>query len=210
LATVLCPAGDKSDAGVPQATHAKTYPARETHGDEGVSVAIDPFDLPNKTSVFKVKYKEHGFLPVRIIISNDSEKTVMLDDLTVDYITGNRTKLEPATQDDLYRRLSRSAPRPDKPGVQLPIPIPRKPKPAVSKETSEEIDSLQLYTYPVTAHSTVSGFLFFDISDIDNPEAGAHVYLAGMKVSGKELFYFDIPLEKYLNYRPGQSTPTNQ
>jgi hypothetical protein len=205
LAAVLGSAGDtKPGAGVPRATHAKTYPAREVHEDEGVSVAIDPFDMADKAAVFKVKYKDHGFLPVRLIISNDSDKTVMLDDLQVQYITVNRSKLEPADRDALYRRLAHGGNRPDKPGVRLPLPIPKKTKPAVSKETLEEIDSLQFYTYPVTAHSSSSGFLFFDVSGLDTPEAGAHVYISGMKVNGKELFYFDIPLEKYLNYHPGQ------
>ena len=203
LAAVALQAGTRT-FDPPRATHAKTYPARETHDDEGISIAIDPFDTPGKAAVFSVNYQEHGYLPVRVIISNDSDRTLMLNDLSVQYITAKRIKLEPATNDDLYRRLTRGPGRPDKPGVQLPIPVPRRPKPAVAPEIVAEIDAAQFVPVPVTAHSTNSGFLFFDISGIDTPEAGAHVYFTGLKMNGKELFYFDIPLEAYLNNRPGK------
>src|SRR5260370_25794407 len=144
--------------------------------------------MADKTAGFKVKYKETDFLPVRLIISNDGDKTVMLDDLQIQYITVNRTKLEPLAISDLYRRLARTDNVPGKkPPVNLPIPLPRKNKSAVPKEAVAEIDSMQFSTVPVIAHSTNGGFLFFDISGIETPEAGAHVYISGIKINGKEL-----------------------
>jgi hypothetical protein len=205
LAALNLPA-DKKAFDPPRATHAKTYPAHESHDDEKVSVAIDPFDLADKAAIFRVNYKENGLLPVRVIISNDGDKSVMLNDLSIEFITVDRRKLEPADKDDLYRRLARTGKPPGqgKPNP-LPIPLPKRgQKPAVSNETMAEIDAAQFYTFPVGPHSIHSGFVFFDVSGIDNPEAGAHVYLTGMKVDGKELFYFDIPLEKYLSYQPGK------
>jgi hypothetical protein len=202
--SLFSPPGDDKPFNPPRAAHAKTYPAVEVHDDELVSVAIDPFDMPEKAAIFKIKYKEHNILPVRVIISNDSDKTLILRDLQVEYITVRRNKLEPATNDDLYRRLARAPKRPDKPGVQLPIPLPKKNKPAVATDVLREIDDAMFTPVPVTAHSTYSGFLFFDIAGIEIPEAGAHVFLSGMKIDGKELFYFDIPLEKYLSYQPGK------
>jgi hypothetical protein len=203
LATVLGAAGDKPSATLQRATHAKTYPAHETHDDEGVSIAIDPFDMPDKAAGFRVKYKDNGVLPVRLIVSNDSDKTLMLDDLQIKYITVSRDKLEPMATEDLYRRLARTGNIPGK-KPPVPLPLPKKNRPAVPKEDIAEIDSMQFSPVPVTAHSTNSGFLFFDISGIETPEAGAHIYISGIKINGKELFYFDIPLEKYLNYHPGQ------
>jgi hypothetical protein len=199
-------AGDKKPFDPPRATHAKTYPAHESHEDEKVSVAIDPFDLADKAAIFKVNYKDNDLLPIRVIISNDGDKPVMLNDLSIEFITVNRRKLEPADKDDLYRRLARAGKTPgQQSGPKMPIPLPKRgQKPAVSNETMAEIDAAQFYTFPVGPHSIHSGFVFFDVSGIDNPEPGAHVYLTGMKVDGKELFYFDIPLEKYLSYRPGK------
>ena len=188
LAAVNLPA-DKKAFDPPRATHAKTYPAHEAHDDEKVSVAIDPFDLADKAAIFKVNYKENGLLPVRVIIANDGDKPVMLTDLNIEFITVNRRRLEPADKDDLYRRLARSGKPPGGPSPKLPIPLPKRgQKPAVSNETLAEIDAAQFYTFPVEPHSIHSGFVFFDVAGLDNPEAGAHVYLSGMKVDGKEVF----------------------
>ena len=52
---------------------------------------------------------------------------------------------------------------------------------------------------PVTAHSSHNGFLFFDVAGIERPEEEAHVYISGIRAGNQELFYFDIPLDKYLN-----------
>src|SRR5207249_10789513 len=101
-------------------THAKTYPASESHEDEAVSIAVDPFDMPDKAAIFKVNYRQSGFLPVRLIVSNDGNGTIMLDELKVEYITADRTKLRPATTNDVYRRLARAGRSPDKPPIQLP------------------------------------------------------------------------------------------
>jgi hypothetical protein len=66
------------------------------------------------------------------------------------------------------------------------------------------VESALFVSVPVTPQSTNSGFLFFDVRDIESPEAGAHIYLSGIRSGTKELFYFDIPLEKYLNHTPGK------
>ena len=186
----------------PPAAHAATYPAHESHEDEKVSIAIDPLDTPDKDAIFKVKYREIGFLPIRVIISNDSDKTLMLQELKIQFITVRRDKLEPASNQDIYRRLVRPN-RADKshPGMHLPFPVGKKSEP-INKDVREEYESAQFLTVPVTPHATNSGYLFFDVNDIESPEAGAHLYLSGLKVDGKELFYFDIPLEKYLSSKP--------
>ena len=207
LVAALVWGGDTKPAfNPPPAAHAKTYPAHEAHNDEKVSIAIDPFDLPDKAKIFKINYQEKGFLPVRVIISNDSETAIMLDDLKIEFVTVRRDKLEPATSDDVYRKVIHLKRNPSAQRVPLPIPIPRS-KDAVSKDAKEamaELDAAQFTPMPVEPHSLRSGFLFFDISGLDTPEAGAHIYFSGLRAGRKELFYFDIPLEKYLTYQPGK------
>ena len=207
LIAVLVVWGETKPVPMPAASHAKTYPAHESHDDEKVSIAIDPFDIPDKAKVFKVNYQEKGLLPVRIIVSNDSDAYLMLNDLKVQFITVQRDKLEPLTSDDVYRRLLKADSRPDKPAVRLPAPFPRRSKSTVSKDTREgitEAQDAQLLLTPVDPHTIRSGFLFFDVTGLPTAEAGAHVLFTGLKSSGKELFYFDIPLEKYLSYQPGK------
>src|ERR1700742_4941099 len=64
----------------PPAAAAATYPLHETHGDEKVTIAVEPCDTPETTKVFKVNYRGYGLYPVRLIITNDSDSTLMLDD----------------------------------------------------------------------------------------------------------------------------------
>ena len=84
----------------------------------------------------------------------------------------------------------------------LPIPH-RKPKKAVKEEVQDEVERAQFLAKAVEPHSTQSGFLFFDVSGIRNPLAGANLYVSGIRNSkGEEMIYFEIPMEKYLSYTP--------
>jgi len=206
LAAVLALRADTKPFSPPPASHPKTYPAHESHDDEKVSVAIDPFDMPDKAKVFKINYQERGFLPIRLIIANDGDEYLMLNDVKIQYITLHRDKIDPATSDDIYRRVIHLKRNPSSPRVPNPIPIPRDRSP-VTKDARialDELDQAQFVPHPVEPHSMRSGFLFFVIIGMDPPEAGAHLYITGMKEGGKELFYFDIPMEKYLSYQPGK------
>jgi hypothetical protein len=96
----------------------------------------------------------------------------------------------------VYRRLS----RPSTSGKASPLPWPTKVKGAVSQKTKDEIERAQFAAKAVEPHSTQSGFMFFDVSDIAAPLAGAHFYLTGVNdAKGNELMYFEISLDKYLN-----------
>src|SRR5438445_5177650 len=89
----------------PRAFHAKTYPAHETHDDEKVSIAADPYDMPEKVAgVFTVDYKKDGFLPIFLIVTNDGDGAVSLADMKVTQVTTKRSKVGPAEPDDIYRR----------------------------------------------------------------------------------------------------------
>jgi hypothetical protein len=196
LAMTMARAGDKV-FNPPPAAHAQTYPIHEAHTDEGVVIAIEPYDSPEKTSIFRVKYKQYDFLPIRLIISNDGAKPLMLDDLKIEYVTKRRDKLPPAVKQDIYRRIGHPEKVTDQSPVRLPIPGTHKQQPtAIKKDDAEEVDSALFVPVPVTPQSTYSGFLFFDVRDIEDPEAGAHIYVSGIRAGTKELFYFDIPLRK--------------
>lgn len=185
----------------PPAAPAGTYPLHETHNDEKVTVAADPCDTPEKARVFKVNYKRYGFYTVRLIISNDSDKTLMLQDLKIEYITARREKLQPATDADIYRRLVKPSKADNsEPSVHLPFPVGKKKEP-IRQEVREEYEAAQLLTVPVTAHTTHSGYLFFDVMG-ETPEPGAHLYISGIKAGSQELFYFEIPMDK-----PATSAP---
>jgi hypothetical protein len=186
---------------MPSAQTARSYPAHDDHPTEKVTVAVDPYDMADKAQIFTVNYASYGYLPVFFVVTNDSDQPVALSGMKAQLITMGRTKLYPATTDDLLRRMSRPA-RNDRPGVQLPIPLPgsRKMKGGVSRQAQDEISQAQFGARSVEPHATASGFLFFDVSDISTPLAGANFYLTGVRdASGNELMYFEIPMEKYLS-----------
>jgi hypothetical protein len=186
---------------MPTAQAARNYPAHDEHPTEKVAIAVDPYDMADKAQIFSTNYSGYGYLPVFFVVTNDSDEPVALSGMKAQLITVNRTKLLPASTDDLLRRLSHPT-RNDRPGVQLPIPLPgsKKVKGAVSRQTQEEISMAQFGARSVEPHSTASGFLFFDVADISTPLAGANFYATGVRdAGGNELMYFEIPMEKYLS-----------
>ena len=203
LLAVLAAAKDKKGFEPPTAYHANSYPARTFDAQERVTIAADPYDMPDKAAIFAADYASSGLMPVRIIISNDGDAPIALTDLKVEMVTNFREKLVPQRPQDIMRKLSRTDSRPDD-RREIPLPIPhRKPKKAVKEEVQDEIERSQFAARAVEPHSTQSGFLFFDVADIRNPLAGATLYLSGVHNSrGEELLYFEIPMEKYLSYQP--------
>jgi hypothetical protein len=184
------------DFAMPPALPANTYPAHDQHASEVVTVAVDPYDLAEKTNIFSVHYSEVGFLPIFVIITNDGDQPVQLSGMKAQLVTASRTKISPAADEDIARRLA----RPSASTNRYPIPFPtKKVKGGVSKQAMEEIQNAQFVAKAVEPHSTQVGFLFFDVSEISVPLAGAHFYLTGVRDSkGNELMYFEVPLEKYL------------
>jgi hypothetical protein len=184
---------------MPVAQPARTYPARDEHPTEKVVVAVDPYDVEDKASIFTVNYRNYGYLPIFFVITNDGDRPVSLVDMKAQLNTKDRSKLYPANTDDLLRRLSHPT-RNDRQNT-LPIPLPKKEvKGGVSRKTWDEIEQAQFGAKAVEPHSTVRGFLFFDVQDISNPLAGASFFLTGVQdAKGTEMMYFEIPMEKYLS-----------
>lgn len=182
---------------IPSAGHAAKFAQHETHKDEGVTIAIDPYG-PEKDSVFHVKFADHRVLPVRLIISNDSDEPLSLADAKIQFTTLHKAKGEPLTKDDIERAVARSVEPQDTSTTRIPIPVPiprGKPK-RLPKGTEEEIDYLMFKAEAVEPHNTQAGFLFFDVSGVQQPLIGSRILMTGIRNGkGQELFYFDIPLQ---------------
>jgi hypothetical protein len=174
----------------PTAHPAKTYPAHDDHTDDKVAIAADAYDVPDKAKIFSINFHEHGFLPIFFIVTNDGDQPISIANMDVKLITANRSKLTPASAEDIYRRLSnpQAATRPS------PLPIPRKSvKGAITSKERDQIESSQFVAKAVEPHTTQSGFLFFDVGDITL--AGAHIDITGVNdAKGAELMYFEIQM----------------
>jgi hypothetical protein len=185
----------------PVAQPALTYPAHDQHADEHVTVAADPYDMPDKAQIFSVNFRDQGIIPIFVVITNDGDQPVELSSVKAQLVTSNRAKISPSSADDIYRRLSKPG-RNDSPSY--PIPLPRKKvKGALDQKTRDEIQAAMFSARAVEPRSTQSGFMFFDVEEVSTPLAGARLFLTGVRNSkGDELMYFEIPMEKYLSAPP--------
>lgn len=182
----------------PVAKTAINYPAHDFHRDEKVAIAADPYDTPEKAGIFSASLAEHGFLPIFFVVTNDGDQPVSIGNMEIVLITANHSKLTPISPQDLYRRLSN--PQGQTRPSPLPIPIPHRSKGAITKKEMEEIESSQFAAKAVEPHGTQSGFLFFDVGGITAPLPGANIDITGVAdASGKELMYFEIAVDKYLD-----------
>jgi hypothetical protein len=76
-----------------------------------------------------------------------------------------------------------------------PIPLPGNTKNKKAQKQYQEIVAANFAAEAVEPHTTKSGFLFFDVSDVKQAVQGSHIYLTGIRdASGNELMYFDIPV----------------
>lgn len=198
LGTLAVHAGKEYQA--PRANRASTYPARDSHPNEHVTIAADPYDTPDKLKIFRMKYLERGILPIYLIVTNDGSSPLVLRNMDVQLTSSERrARLSPLEAEDLFRRLQRV-----RRSTQVPIgPIPRtggpKVKGGLKQEDRDEIDRALFRAMAVDPNSTQSGFLFFDVSELDYPLPNATLYITGLAdAGGKDLMYFEIPLDRVL------------
>lgn len=190
--SVVCFAGKEFT--MPKTQPAAAYPAHDYHSNEKVTVGLDPYNTPEKAKIFVVNYREMDLLPVLMVITNDSDSPISLTDIKAQLVTADGTKLTPATEDDVYRRIS----HPNASGARVPLPFPtRRVKGGVNTKEWSEITNAQFKAKAVEPRGSQAGFLFFDVSDVPNPLKGATFYLTRVHdASGNDLMYFEVPLDK--------------
>lgn len=152
---------------------AKAYVAKEE-----VRAAFGKLD-PNK----------HGVLPVLVVMQNDGDQALSLERMRVEYVAPSRDPIEATPPEDV--RYVSGARKPDlTPG---PFPLPR-----VSRKKNPleawEIEGRAFLARMLPAGQSAGGFFYFQAAH----RSGAKVYVSGIReaATGKELFYFEIPLEK--------------
>ncbi|HEV2709348.1 MAG TPA: hypothetical protein VGU67_03965 [Edaphobacter sp.] len=187
----------------PPVKPANQYTAFETHPNEHVTIAIDPCNDPDQCSFFRLPYVQHGFIPVRVIITNDGDAALTLNDVRIQFISAANDKLPAADLEEINRRLfnlKRSMNRP----LPLPIPIPIHHAP-VDKKITQDDNDFGFQSTTVNAHSTLGGYLFYDVRGLDDPPLkDAEIYVKEIHtLDGKQqLFPFSIPFDKWLAANP--------
>jgi hypothetical protein len=209
LAAILCTSfvAQAADHKAPPAKPATQYAAFETHADEHVTIAAEPCDEPKNCSFFRLEYIQHGFLPVRVIVTNNGDTALSLDDARLQFISVNNDKIPAATDDEINRRLFSTK---QAMGTKIPIIPLTIHHPPVDKKITEDNADFGFNSTVVNAHSTLAGYLFYDIRGLDDPALkGAELYVKEIHtLDGKQqLFAFSVPLDKWLKANP--SAPSN-
>ena len=194
-----------SDHTPPPVQPATSFAAVEVHDEEKVAIAAEPYDTKEKASIFKVDYLSHGVMPVRLIVTNNGDRPISLRDARILFLTAAGDKIQAAEPEDVERLMTRK----EREGAKVPMPGPipaikLKPK-ASDKEIEQDFDTFEYQALVVEPHTTRAGFLFYDVSELDHPLRGAKLHLHELRdAEGNELFYFEIPFDKYLKSKSSQ------
>jgi hypothetical protein len=168
-----------------------SFQARQTI--DLVTVAARPFlrETDLRAAFSKLNPNEFGILPILVLIVNDTDRAVSLDNLRVELLTPDRRRLEATPAADL-----KYLPGPPKPNM-TPLPIPGRTGPRLSRRKSPlgawEIEGRAFAARMLPAHESASGFFYFQTRFL----SGSTLFLSGLRqaASGKELFYYELPLE---------------
>ena len=167
IAALLClPARATNHRSAPPPKPAAAYPANDTHPGERLTIAADPCDDPRLCSFFRLPYIQHGLLPIRVILTNDGDRALQLDEARFQFITAAGDTLPAATEDEINRRLfTLHSTQP----IRIPLdpfPVHRTP---IDKKITQDDDDFGFQGTIVNAHSTLAGYLFYDIKGLDDP-----------------------------------------
>jgi hypothetical protein len=194
-----------SDHAAPPVQPATTFAAVEVHDNEKIAIAAEPYDTRQKESIFRVDYLSHGVMPVRLVITNNGDKPISLRDARILFQTASGDRIQAAEPGDVERLMTRK----DREGSKIPLPGPLPPIKTKAKASNKDIEAdFNTFEYGalvVEPHTTRAGFLFYDVSQLDHPLKGAKLHLHALRDSdGKDLFYFEIPFDKYLQSKSSQ------
>jgi len=195
----------------PPVKPAVEYPVNESHPAEKVTIAADPCDREDDCKFFRLPYASHGFLPVRVIITNDRDQPLELDDVRIQFFPAAGGKEAAATDDDLNRRLFKGK---DAVSSKLPIiPIPIHHQPVDQKILNDDTD-FGFTSTTVPPHTTRAGYVFYDTRGLDDPVMkGAELYIKEIKTTDdkgapQELFAFNLSFDKWLAANPEKPSKT--
>jgi hypothetical protein len=182
----------------PPAGDASTYPAFDAHADDHLTIAADPYDTPAKEKAFRVDYLKYNILPIRIIITNSGDRPISLDQVRIHLVPAMGDRVQASQPEDVERRVSTK----DRVGSRIPIgPLSIHHGGGADTKIEQDFSEYQYSALAVEPHTTRAGFLFYDVEGLGKqPLKGAKLLVRRVQdANGKELFYFEIPFDKYLN-----------
>jgi hypothetical protein len=176
------------DAAAFKAGEAASFAAHQTN--DKVTIGVEPYDHGDKVKVAfgKLDPYEYGVLPVLVVIQNESDKSVRLDHLKVEYSGPNHDRVEATPARDV--RYLKGADRPTAmpgPGGRVKVLKTKNPL------NAWEIEGRAFAAAILPPGQSASGFFYFQTG----LQRDATIYIAGMTEAGtgKELLFFELPLK---------------
>lgn len=169
---------------------ASSYDGHQTL--DKITIAAVPYTSEDqlKTAFGKADPPRYGILPVLLVLENGTGKAIRLD-LKAELITADGHHVESVEPDDVMHigpgpKRPRSGPSP------LPFPLPSRNK--KGPLNTWEIPGRAFSPKLVPPGESASGFFYFYVDH----EPNQRLYLNGIRdaTTGKEFFYFEIPLAK--------------
>jgi hypothetical protein len=189
----------------PPVEPATTYADVEAHQQEKVAIAAEPYDTREKEAIFRVDYLSHGVMPIRLIVTNLGDRPISLRDARIYFETPAGDMIQAAEPEDVERVMTRK----ERMGERIPMPGPipsihLKAK-GSNKEIEADFDEFEYQALVVEPHTTRAGFLWYDVSQLDDPLKGSKLYLKELRnADGHQLFYFEVAFDKYLKSKSTQ------
>ena len=168
-----------------------SYATKQTN--ENVTIALKPYDNEDLAHVAfgKVNPNQYGILPILVIVQNDTNETLRLDGMHVKYTDYDGSEIEATPAADVPYAVD----HPNRPSNPVPLPIPVEiRKKHKSPLAGPEIQTRAFAARMLPPHESAYGFFYFQA----HHRPGASVYINGLKQasSGKQLFYFDMPIKE--------------
>jgi hypothetical protein len=200
LSVACCGVGAAvAEHAIPAANDAASYPAFDAHAGDHVTIAADPYDTSAKENVFRVDYLKYDILPIRVIVTNSGDRPISLDQARIHLVPAVGDRIQAAEAEDVERKITLK----DRVGSTVPIgPIHIHHGGGDSdKKIDQDFAEHEYSALAVEPHTTRAGFLFYNIEGLGKqPLKGAKLLVRRVQdADGKELFYFEVPFDKYLN-----------
>ena len=168
---------------------AASYPHRQT--SEKLTIAVQPYqtDEEAREAFGKLNPWRYGILPVLIVVQNDGPDAVRVDHMKLFYTLPDRSRTEATPAGDVkYLEGARQPKAVAGPlGGIHPGKVPKNPL------AEWDVEGRAFAAKMIPAGQSASGFVYFQTPIAS---AAASVYISGLEdpVTGKELYYFEIPL----------------
>lgn len=188
LVSIAAAAGADNEKSRFEVKPAVEYPHHQT--SEKVTVAAQAMETDEETreAFGKVNPYRYGVLPVLVVIQNDGTDAIRVDRMKLVYTLPDGSHVEATPAQDV--KFLRGVQQPKTINGPAGIKIRKDPRNPLAEW---EIEGRAFAARMIPGGQSAGGFVYFQVPEAS---AAASVYISGMEdaVSGKELYYFEIPM----------------